>query len=259
MSVRLICGYQFRLVANLEAERDSRGNVVEFDPRGPGGASLSGAPFCRFVFPANLHQGGVYAVTVDDRPVYVGETNNLSRRFGQGEYGHIELPPPGSPQVTNRRVNHGILRALQRGLLAQVWFHESDARQEIEGTLISRLDLPWNRQAPQASRSRFRPLGAPQARAAWTAVLRAADAAKMAMYADRIAGERTFRELLAKNPDDGMVPLRRAEAYERLGLLPEAAADYALAEELLPFPKRKAEARAGLYRVSAVGPRKGHS
>lgn len=250
MSVRLICGYQFRLVANLEAERDSRGNVVEFDPRGPVGGSLSDAPFCRFAFPTNLNRGGVYAVTVDDRPVYVGQTNNLSRRFGPGEYGHIEPPPPGSPQVTNRRVNHGILDASRRGQLVQVWFHESRDRDAVEGAVTGRLDLPWNREAPPPQLA-SQPPRPPQMRSRWASVLRAAGAAATLMITDRVAGERAFLELVSTNPDDGMVPLRRAEAYERLGLLSEAAADYQRAEQLLPFPTRKAEARAGLSRVGA--------
>lgn len=37
-------------------------------------------PFCRFEFPRGWSYGGVYVITVDETPVYVGECEDLSRR-----------------------------------------------------------------------------------------------------------------------------------------------------------------------------------
>ncbi len=122
---RLICGHQFILVTALEPERDLDGRVREFNPLGPNGRALSDAPFCRFRFPADRPESGVYAVTVTGRVVYVGKTSNLSRRFGPGQYGEIIVPAVPSEQTTNRRVNHGILEAVWAGHDTQVWFHRT--------------------------------------------------------------------------------------------------------------------------------------
>jgi hypothetical protein len=56
---------------------------------------------------------------------------------------------PGNPQVTNRRVNHAILEAAQRGDVVQVWFHETAGGDVVEGALIGKLDLSRNREGPE--------------------------------------------------------------------------------------------------------------
>jgi hypothetical protein len=73
MKKRFVCGYQFHLVATIEPERDRSGRVREFNPRTEDEQDLSDAPFCRFSFPADLRQGGVYVIVVADRIVYVGQ------------------------------------------------------------------------------------------------------------------------------------------------------------------------------------------
>ena len=152
---------------------------------------------------------GVYAVTVGDRVVYVGKTNNLSRRWGQGGYGSIVVPEPGNPQVTNRRVNHVILDAAQRGDIVQLWFHETADRDVVEGALIGKLDLLWNRKGPKAEGSATQ---SPRSgRNDWPSAMRAAEQAKMALCRDRVRGEKLFAELIAANPNDGMVYMKRAE------------------------------------------------
>lgn len=248
---RLICGHQFILVATLAPERDVSGKVREFSPRAPDGRELSDAPFCRFGFPTDHQGSGVYAVALNDHVVYVGQTNSLSRRFGLGEYGEIAVPESGSSQVTNRRVNHGILEATRRGDVVQVWFHEISNRDSVENALIERLDLLWNRQG-QKTTSRAIDTSQSPGLADWSSVMRAAEMAKAALRADRTRGEELFAKLMAAHPNDGMVYLKRAEAYERFGDRAAAAPDFARAEELLPFPGRKAEARAGLHRTRSV-------
>ena len=248
MLKRLICGFPFAHVATLEPERDVHGAVREYSPLAPDGRVLSDSPFCRFPFPSDRQLPGVYAVIVDDRAMYIGKTNNLSRRFGPGEYGHIVVPAPSNPQVTNRRVNHGILEAAKRGAKIEVWFHQTDRRDEVESTVIGRLELPWNREPP--ANATHQPMSPGEAaRAKWPSVMRGAAAAKAALLSNRQHGEAQFVELLAGYPDDGWLYMKRAEAYEQLGLLREAVADYIIAERLLPFPGRKAEARAGLART----------
>jgi hypothetical protein len=202
--------------------------------------------------PTDHSRPGVYAVVVNDRVMYVGKTNNLSRRFGPGEYGHIVVPEPGNPQVTNRRVNHGILEAARRGDIVQVWFNPTSDRDAVEATLIGRLDLPWNREAP-GNETGYQPVSSETARSRWPSAMRGAETAKATLINDRTRGERMFAELLIAYPDDGWVFLKRAEAYEHIGSFCEAAADCARAEALLPFPRRKAEAHAGLLRTRSAG------
>lgn len=247
---RSICGYQFLLMATIEPERDGQGKVREYSPRHASGQELSDAPFCRFAFPADQRRPGVYAVVVNDRVMYVGKTNNLSRRFGPGEYGHIVVPEPGNSQVTNRRVNHGILEAARRGDTVGVWFNATSDCDEIESTVIGRLDLPWNREAPSIERD-HRPVSVESARKRWPSAIRDAETAKAALLRDRRRGEEMFTELLSAYPDDGWVFLKRAEAYEQLGSSQAASADYSRAEALLRYPGRKAEARAGVLRTRA--------
>ncbi len=246
---RLICGHQFVLIATIDPDRDETGRVRVLSPKDAGGRELSDAPFCRFDFPLNIRTAGVYAVTVDDRVVYVGKTNSLSRRWGQGEYGSIVIPEPGNPQVTNRRVNHGILEAAQRGGVVQIWFHETADRDCVEASLIGKLDLVWNRQGPATEELATQSPSA--GRNDWASVMRAADQAKTALRGDRARGEKLFAELLQAHPNDGMVYMKRAEAYEQAGDAVAATADYSRAERLVPFPGRKAEARAGLRRTNA--------
>lgn len=244
---RLICGRQFSLVATLDVERDLDGRIRQFSPRNSHGDELSSAPFCRFRFPSNHALAGVYAVVVNDRVVYIGQTNNLSRRFGAGEYGHIVVPTPGNPQVTNRRVNHGILEAALREEVVQIWFHASGDREGVEADIIGKLDLPWNREAPRAETPTRRTIA--DTRHEWPSAMRGAEAAKAMFRRDPARAQELFDDLLRAYPDDGMVYLKRAEAREHAGDPAAAAADYARAESLLPFPGRKAEARAGMNRT----------
>lgn len=96
-------------------------------------------------------------------------------------------------------------------------------------------------------------MSAEAARVRWPSAIRGAAAAKAALLSDRRQGEAQFLELLAGYPTDGWVYMKRAEAYETLGLFREAFADYTIAERLLPYPGRKAEARAGLARTRSAG------
>lgn len=244
---RLICGLQFVQVATLHPERDGSGKVRELNPKDREGRTLSDAPFCRFSFPTDRRSSGVYGISVDDRMVYIGKTNNLSRRFGPGEYGDIVVPNEPNSQVTNRRVNHGILEATRRGSTVDVWFHETHDRDAMEALIIGRLDLTWNREAPCDVNSPSPPRSA--GRSNWSSVIREAEAAKAAFVVDRRRGEALFAALIKVHSSDGMVWLKRAQAYEEAGDADAASADFARAEALLPFESYKAEARAGLVRT----------
>lgn len=248
---RLICGYQFSLIAALEIEREANGAIREFDPLDNKGRSLSNAPFCRFAFPTLINRVGVYAIDVKDEITYVGKTNNLSRRFGPGEYAEIRVPSPIDPQTTNRRVNHEILEAAKRGDVVDVWFHDSDARDEVEKLIIESLVPAWNREGVTTNRHGRRRSyrGDQESR---RSVTKKAEKAKRAFCQDRIAGERLFAELLDLHPKDGMVYLKRAEALEYSGDTASAARDFELAEKYFPIDKWRAKARMGLERIRRI-------
>jgi hypothetical protein len=88
---------------------------------------------------------GVYAVTVDDGIVYVGECQNLSERFNARGYGTISPRncfEDGQP--TNCRINALILQGAKQGSRIELWFHQTTERKPVEAEIISRLRPPWN-------------------------------------------------------------------------------------------------------------------
>lgn len=81
------------------------------------------------------------------------------------------------------------------------------------------------------------------------AIMAEAEHCKMEMLRDSSKGEQAFRDLIEKYPGDGMVRLKRAEAYEAVGQLRHAYADYEQAEVLLPMANWKTTARSGAERI----------
>lgn len=145
---RKIGGYEFRLVATIEPRRDGAGRVIKYAHSPPDGKRLNRhgqGPFCRFDFPENWPYAGVYAITVDGVVVYVGESANLSTRFGPRGYGSIasrECMSDG--QATNCKVNARIADAADCGSRVQVWFLQTEHRIEVERQVIADLKPPWN-------------------------------------------------------------------------------------------------------------------
>lgn len=85
----------------------------------------------------------------------------------------------------------------------------------------------------------------------WRAITAKAEQARRALVADRAVGAEMFNDLLRQFPGDGMVYLKRGEAYEAVGECAAAADDFRKALALLPMAAWKATAREGLQRVSA--------
>jgi len=145
-------GYRFRLVCRIEPERDANGGIREFMPqsryRNVKSLPLSrhgSGPFCQFRIPADLAYAGVYVLTVDGSPTYVGECIYLSERFNARGYGTIH--PRNcyeGGQSTNCRVNSLILGAARAGRTVELWFHETGDRKALEQGLVGRMQTPWN-------------------------------------------------------------------------------------------------------------------
>ena len=102
--------------------------------------------FCRFRIPSGLTFTGVYAITVDHELVYIGECENLSRRFNTG-YGHISPRNcyAGGRQ-TNCRVNKLVLEAARSGAQIDLHFFRTPEHKGLETRLFAQLGKPpWNR------------------------------------------------------------------------------------------------------------------
>ncbi len=108
-------------------------------------------PFCRFKIPKQWkRKQGVYIIYVDRTAKYVGECEDLVKRFNSG-YGNI------SPrncykggQLTNCRINSFILDAFKKGLKIELFFHETVDRFNIENMLIIKFKPEWNKTAAKS-------------------------------------------------------------------------------------------------------------
>lgn len=177
-------GLPFSRVTALNPKCDRDGSPTEFRPQAryakaatsvlnPHGAGA----FCKFDIPGSFADAGAYVITLDNRPVYVGECTHLARRFNMG-YGTIS--PKNchiGGQSTNCKVNTKVLNAVKSGAVPALWFHETGDRFRVEELLIIAFDRsarsPWQavairmkryppgtaRQAPSGPVARFGYLG----------------------------------------------------------------------------------------------------
>ena len=147
--------HSFALVGALEPERDRLGQIIEYayDLANVRVNVHGHGPFCSFQLPQAAAVAGVYALTIRDQLLYVGECKSASARFGSGGYGHIERRNcHADGQSTNCKVNARVLEAAKSGFPVSVWFLASDRRFEIESELIRDLQPPWNSQRASGSR-----------------------------------------------------------------------------------------------------------
>jgi len=106
-------------------------------------------PFCRFTIEKAPHASGVYVVTLDEAPVYVGQCKDLAERFGPRGYGQIFARNTlMDGQATNCKINRRILEAVRSEKLIELWFHETIHRDEIEAALVRALRPAWNGSQP---------------------------------------------------------------------------------------------------------------
>ena len=157
MEFKTIGNHTFQYIGAINLVRDHKGSVIEVFPqsryRNSGNLPLNNygrGPFCKFRVAKGNQDGGVYVIMCEQMPVYVGESENLDRRFSSNGYGGI------SPrncfkggQETNCRVNNLVLKAAKRGCNLVLWFYALEGgklvRVEIETGLINELRPEWNR------------------------------------------------------------------------------------------------------------------
>lgn len=143
MEVKYICG--------IVPEKNAYGAINEYYPHNKYMNAATSklhkhgiGPFCKFRIPASLNLAGVYVIKVEDFIKYVGESENLSRRFNTG-YGNI------SPrncfvggQSTNCKINNYILNETQKGHRIHLYFVKTEDRFLVEGELIKKHKPEWN-------------------------------------------------------------------------------------------------------------------
>lgn len=148
----VIGGYTFVHICNIEPSRGMDGALLalmpqeRYEKRDLYPLNKYGAgPFCKFKIPGNYAHAGVYLLTLGEEVRYIGETNNLSRRYNMG-YGNIS--PKNcykGGQETNVRMNNLIYQAAADGEIVSLWFHRTDTYKEIEAVLRAAHRAPWNR------------------------------------------------------------------------------------------------------------------
>jgi len=146
---RTIGGLAFEFVGVLRLRKDSDGRAVEYTHRLAPDVRpnrFAAGPFCAFDLDEAEASAGVYGIFVADELMYVGECENLERRFGPGGYARIAARNcHADGQSTNCKINANVLRAFEAGLAATAWFFRSEVeRKAIESKLVSDYAPPWN-------------------------------------------------------------------------------------------------------------------
>jgi hypothetical protein len=110
---------------------------------------LGAGPFCKLEKVVGLERvGGVYVITVLERPMYVGKTRDMVQRFG--DRGYRAIQPANcfkGGQSTNLAVNGHLLENAKEGKVATLWFRRAEEPEQglAESALKYSLQPPWNR------------------------------------------------------------------------------------------------------------------
>jgi hypothetical protein len=152
MNAISLSGFEFKFVCKLEVERDYCGDIIKHFPQERYYAAdttplnrYGSGPFVKFKIANNLKFCGVYVLTVERSPRYIGEAANLSQRYNMG-YGNI------SPrncykggQETNCRLNNLIFKEVEQGRTVELWFLPTPDYKDIELRLRAEHRLEWNK------------------------------------------------------------------------------------------------------------------
>jgi len=145
-----VYGYEFRYLQQLTPECDADGHIVQYYPQSEYGNEKrlpllchgTGA-FCRFSINAG-EWPGVYLWMVDNKIIYIGETEGLQRRFNMG-YGHI------SPrncyiggQSTNCKMNQVVLDLYEQGKTVSLYFYKTKDYKQVELILLRNIRTAYN-------------------------------------------------------------------------------------------------------------------
>jgi hypothetical protein len=144
-------GYNFAWMESLVPELDASGAIAEFRPQGryknAGIVPLhehGHGPFCKFRVPVPKGLAGVYALVVNGSVRYIGECEDLRKRFGSG-YGTISpINCYKGGQRTNCKINRRVLEVAQAGGRVDLYFYATAERKTVERELLASYSPPWN-------------------------------------------------------------------------------------------------------------------
>ena len=107
-------------------------------------------PFCSFPTPDLPRTSGVYVLTVDDEPVYVGKAQDLRQAWSGTGFARIfpancfkKTEATNQGQSTNCKVNHRIMGVAREERPIHLWIHETADRHSLRDLLIEKLHPPW--------------------------------------------------------------------------------------------------------------------
>lgn len=146
--------YIFEYVCEIQPDLQENGQIKTYMPQSKYNNKKNlplnrygTGPFCHIRIPTDLPYTGVYILTIDGEPYYVGECEHLSKRYNAG-YGQIS--PKNcfkGGQPTNCRINNLIYETIRNGSYIELWFLKTGSRKGIEAELIQTLNVrtKWNR------------------------------------------------------------------------------------------------------------------
>jgi hypothetical protein len=150
----LFGAYEYEFVCKIEPERDEYNEIKLFMPQDDYLKrelsklhAYGSGPFCRFRIPTTIRFEGVYILTVDEVPYYVGECVDLSKRYNVGYGQNSPRNCYAGGQATNCRLNNLIYQATTLSQQIDLWFLETTERHAVERTLIRELNTRarWDR------------------------------------------------------------------------------------------------------------------
>lgn len=144
--------YEFEYIKELQAQKDSYGTIIEYEPQTryrnhkslPLGNHGVGS-FCKFSIDRKWTGiPGVYMLMSGSEILYIGQTVDFAQRFNTG-YGNISPKNCfAGGQVTNCKINKLVLDYTKRGKRIALYFHQSIDFDRIEDRLIEQFSPPYN-------------------------------------------------------------------------------------------------------------------
>ncbi|MBP3199633.1 MAG: GIY-YIG nuclease family protein [Butyrivibrio sp.] len=145
-----ICGYEFDFVQSIVPECDAKGRVIEYAPQDNYNNQKAlklhcygEGTFCKFKINAP-DAPGVYLWVVNEEIIYIGETDNLKRRFNTG-YGVISARNCfEGGQTTNCKMNKVVLEYAKQNSFISLYFYKTNEYKKVELELLRVFNTKYN-------------------------------------------------------------------------------------------------------------------
>ena len=146
--------YEFIFLQTIRPTTDDEGKILRYKPQSrynnKKGLKLNefgDGEFCRFELDKAESAKGVYAWVVheDNEPIYIGETDNLKKRFKTG-YGIISPRNCyAGGQLTNCKMNKVVLDYYTAGKSIDIYFLKTDDYKKVELELLNSINTRYNK------------------------------------------------------------------------------------------------------------------